>query len=503
MISDGAFRGVTKIGCLGFDTNRITQSQSSSNLFRLKPADLPQSQKRLKNGRSSDAAGMSGHSFFSSGDAASAGGGSPSGTRRKSITDDSPGGRRGSVADGSASGSRRKSAIDYNPENPELPLPRSQKYFNLLMKHHNKRIKEEDDKDAEKEVNRRLAKAEDCSRRAAKEARLQAIREEKGSNADSDSDEADDEADGEESDLGELTAYDGAMKIDLEIVVMRVPGEKESSSMGDSRPGSSTTASSKSSESVETPRLDLSAELEALQAEMPEEEEEESDSDDLPDFNAVGSIWDNPNMKWSLGIGGSVFFIPDAERYALAPSLPPPPPPSMFGRRRLRLKPRLPLDISNHRYRDEHPNIWPESNTFSPSNADRTAFEQKLMTMDFYASCNRSFSKLPPLEREKDKLKNEVKFGHIVEQETGIGSMAWRNFRHKEKIKRMKEDELLKAEAEAAAKEDRRASRASLKASKGGAELQTEIGGATPGNISGGASIEVPSESGGPGGGPN
>merc|ERR1711920_1017580 len=139
-------------------------------------------------------------------------------------------------------------------------------------------------------------------------------------------------------------------------------------------------------------------------------------------------------------------------------------------------KPRLPLDISNHRYRDEHPCIWPESNSYSPSKDDRTTFEQKLMTMDFYASCTRSFNRLPPIQFEKEALKSEVQFGKLVEQETGIGSAAWRNFRRKEKMKRMKEAERLKAEQEAAAKEERRASRASLRASKTGADLQAEIG---------------------------
>merc|ERR1712039_601289 len=112
---------------------------------------------------------------------------------------------------------------------------------------------------------------------------------------------------------------------------------------------------------------------------------------------------------------------------------------------------------------------------WSPDRADRTTFEQKLMTMDFYASCTRSFTRLPPIQFEKDSLKAEVKFGKLVEQETGVGSMAWRNFRRKEKMKRMKEAERIKAEEEAKAKEDRRASRASLRASRTGTNLQSEI----------------------------
>ncbi|CAK9039044.1 unnamed protein product, partial [Durusdinium trenchii] len=47
------------------------------------------------------------------------------------------------------------------------------------------------------------------------------------------------------------------------------------------------------------------------------------------------NVWDNPYPEWSLETGGSMYFIPNAERYAWCPSLPPPPPPSELGRRRL------------------------------------------------------------------------------------------------------------------------------------------------------------------------
>merc|ERR1712061_642223 len=71
--------------------------------------------------------------------------------------------------------------------------------------------------------------------------------------------------------------------------------------------------------------------------------------------------------------------------------------------------------MGNHRYRDEHPNIWPDP-PYSPLEEDKRVFEQKLLTMDFYASCNRALATLPPLEREKERLRHGVSLGRAVEQ---------------------------------------------------------------------------------------
>merc|ERR1719284_1697591 len=130
------------------------------------------------------------------------------------------------------------------------------------------------------------------------------------------------------------------------------------------------------------------------------EEEEEEDEDGLEGFG-IQNAGNNPDPRWSLGLGGTVFFVPHAERYAHQPSLPPPPPPSLLGRRRLRLKPRLPLAISNHRYRDEHPNIFPEA-PFSPNHQHRSDFERTLVTYDFYASCSKAIASVPLPERASE-----------------------------------------------------------------------------------------------------
>lgn len=412
-----------------WDTTRLTESQSSNSLFRVKLATLPDYAKKPKKGGSSaaesnTAANISSASFFS---AASGGSIKP--------------GSQATVA-ASAAESTGGAEAQAEPDDGK-PRSRASKYFELLMKHHNKRIDGERKAEEEKEKQRKYDKAAEMNKLAAEAA---AMKKKSGSDSSSDEDSEED-SDEEKEDLGALTAYEGMMKVDIEIVVNVAPGEEPPEVEEYDDKASSTTASSKSSESAETPRFDLAAELEQLEEEMKVEEESEADSDDLPDqFFKVANIWDNPDMRWTLGIGGTVFFVPDAERYALAPSLPPPPPPSLLGRRRLRLKPRLPLDISNHRYRDEHPNIWPED-PFSPDIKDRKTFEKKLMTMDFYASCNSAFARLPQIGREKDMLKSEVAFGRLVEREAQKGSAAWRNHVHVEKMKRKKAAEEAAAQA--------------------------------------------------------
>jgi len=230
------------------------------------------------------------------------------------------------------------------------------------------------------------------------------------------------------------------MKLDLEVCIMRAPGEKEEDLSHIPSPSTSTKDPSSTAPSEPTPRLDLAAELEALQQEVDPDDSDDDDSDGLPDDlknRQTQNIWDNPDMRWTLGIGGTVFFVPDAERYANAPSLPPPPPPSLQGRHRLHLKPRLPLDISNHRYRDEHPNIWPD-HSYSPLREDKRVFEQKLLTMDFYASCNRALATLPPLEREKDRLRHGVSLGRAVEQGTRR-SEVWHQHLEKRRLRKKAE----------------------------------------------------------------
>mmetsp|Transcript_35197 Transcript_35197/g.101088 ORF Transcript_35197/g.101088 Transcript_35197/m.101088 type:complete len:359 (-) Transcript_35197:88-1164(-) len=266
---------------------------------------------------------------------------------------------------------------------------------------------------------------------------------------------------------------------------------------------SSKTPSTKSSES--TPRMDIAAELEALHEEVGSDTSSSSGSDGLPDDlkDKPENPWDNPHMRWTLGIGGTVFFVPDAERYGHAPSLPPPPPKSLLGRGRVNLKPRLPLDISNHRYRDEHPNVWPED-PYSPTKDDRRTFEQKLMTLDFYASCNKSLTRLPPLEREKDELKHEVAFGHLVERDTKH-SFVWKAHVEKEQRRKKKEAEkrAREAAAAAAAEADAEEESTELEAAETSQDYLRVPGLEAGASVTSIGSLGLPSESGGPGSGPH
>jgi len=185
------------------------------------------------------------------------------------------------------------------------------------------------------------------------------------------------------------------------------------------------------------------------------------DSDDMPEglkLKRLQNVWDNPQPRWSLGIGGTVFFVPDAERYAMGSSLPPPPPPSLHGRRRIHLKPRLPLEISNHRYRDEHPNIWPDA-PYSPELQDYLRFEKTLMTLDLYKSCDMALTQLPQLEKASDEKKHRAKFGEMVERETQK-SIAWKNWRHRENLKKKEAEKKAKQAKEVAAARALEAARA-------------------------------------------
>jgi len=340
----------------------------------------------------------------------------------------------------------------------DQPKKRSQKYLDLLLKNHYKRVdgwKDEEEQEAKEkaEFSAAYASRKALLRERRKEALLRA--EERSRSSDEESEE---ESEEEPEDLGALLPFQGNMRVDLEIGIMSSPDEKEPSQADTSVPPSSSHSSHRqmskgsSGSSDGGEKLDLANELAMLKEEMdvekPEEEEEDSD-EDLPEglrLKKFKDVWDNPKPRWSLGIGGSVFFVPDAERYAFGPSLPPPPPASLHGRHRKRLKPRLPLDISNHRYRDEHPNIWPEP-PYNPALGDYERFEKTMLTLDLYKSCNTAMMALPKLENTKDMEKHKTNFGKIIESETKR-SMAWKNFNLREKLKRKEAAQLAKQEAE-------------------------------------------------------
>lgn len=253
-----------------------------------------------------------------------------------------------------------------------------------------------------------------------------------------------------------------------EIIDMNHKSKSKSSSRrssGSSSPGSSHSSS--------VSAINLEKELEGLKDELGVNDEPSEDSDeDLPDHlkNKGGdNIWDNPVPAWSLGLGGTVFFVPDAERYSMGSSLPPPPPRSLHGRKRLKLKPRLPLDVSNNRYRDENPNIWPIP-PFNPDADDYNKFEEILMTLDFYQGCNVAMSSLPQMSFSSESKRHRQQFGSKVYIETKK-SEAWKSHRIRKKFeaeeaKRLANEKLL---AEAA-----KARRAAQKAAASAAQTSDE-----------------------------
>merc|ERR1719218_184607 len=199
------------------------------------------------------------------------------------------------------------------------------------------------------------------------------------------SEEEEDEDDEELEDPGPLRPYPGLMKVEVEVVVLRAPGNDKSeteSSVDDAATHTPSSASEKSDNDDDG--IDWAKELQELQEEFADKEKvEESETSSLPDGlggRTIGNVYDNSNKRTALGLGGTAFFVPEVERYALAPSLLPPPPRGeghlkRTGHKRLKLKPRLPLEVSKHRWRDEHPYGCPPELEFTPDVDDLRSFE--------------------------------------------------------------------------------------------------------------------------------
>eukprot|EP00441_Pelagodinium_beii_P037640 CAMPEP_0197630378 /NCGR_PEP_ID=MMETSP1338-20131121/7885_1 /TAXON_ID=43686 ORGANISM="Pelagodinium beii, Strain RCC1491" /NCGR_SAMPLE_ID=MMETSP1338 /ASSEMBLY_ACC=CAM_ASM_000754 /LENGTH=511 /DNA_ID=CAMNT_0043201589 /DNA_START=52 /DNA_END=1587 /DNA_ORIENTATION=+ len=336
------------------------------------------------------------------------------------------------------------------------PLKRAERYFQLLMKAHNKR-EEEDRKEAYDEEWRRCQGAAKLAfeKILAAENIVDNPPPEAKESSDEEENDSDDESEGPE-DFGDLTEYDGQMKIEIDFIVLKAPGEEEVEEDFEEEHESSEEENGEDESEESTPPIDWSEELEALKAEMkaaePPKEGEDGDENEMPEglrgVKKMPNMWDNPFPEWTLDMGGSVFFVPAAERYAFAPSLPPPPPPSIHGRRRIHLKPRLPLDISNHRYKDEHPNIWP-ANGFSPELQHYQSFEKKMMTFDLYRATSEALARLPQASTSRESAKQKWQFGKYVEHHLGR-SRAWKNWRDREREKRAAEEAQRQAEHQAA-----------------------------------------------------
>lgn len=349
-----------------------------------------------------------------------------------------------------------------------VKVKRADKYFNLLMKRHEERLAESAKQVEEQEQERAAAASWEAVSKIKDKAagKKHFVNEE------------------EDHDFGTLTAYSGALKLELEVVVCRAPGEKIK------RVFTTVTTADGRTEVVEvlegqvetkfptpppsehsTPRIDFSEEMRALAEEMkdydstlPEDQQQQqaaagalatdagasSGQKAMPTFP---SEWKDPYASWTVDAAGTLFWVPDAERYALQSSLPPPPPPSLHGRRRVHLKPRLPLEISNHRYRDEHPHLEP-ADAFRPAPVNHARFEQKMMTFDFYRSCSDGLVRLPRQQTKKDEIKQREEFANFMEKEMRR-SQSWKNWRKRDVIERKEREEREKAEREKKEQEER------------------------------------------------
>jgi len=335
------------------------------------------------------------------------------------------------------------------PEAKQPPKNRAERYFQLLMKAHDQREQGWRDATVAKENARKELAATRALQRAI-EAEGGTVEETRPPSTASSlsSGENDRKKEEEDSDLDEpleLQPYDGAMKLQIDVVVNRAPGEVEEedcdsadSSKGD---GEGSKEGSDAGDSSDGERLNIADEL----AQLREFADPDAQSDSVADDKRLGSkkkriknVWDAPDPRWALGLGGTVFFMPEAERYSLGPSLPPPPPPSLVGRRRIRMKPRLPLDISSGRYRDEHPNVWPEGVPAATAK-DRLRLERKLMTFEFYQGCSQSMADLqrpagPVGTPKRQQLSPEQAFSRSVWKHAQSGT-GWETNRRREQVK--------------------------------------------------------------------
>jgi hypothetical protein len=312
------------------------------------------------------------------------------------------------------------------------PMRKVDKYYKALMK----AAREREEMKRREEYEEMCAKAEKAERRAKK---AQAQRDRKNSldsrSLDSTSEREEEEEEEEDSDgedPGPLTAYPGVMKVEIEVCVALAPDGKDCDEESFSERSSTKTPETARSESKSEDSVDWAAELAALQEEFAEPEKEESESeDDLPDGldgRVIGNIDANDAKRVALGLGGSAFFVPDVERYALAPSLLPPPPRgegrmAQTGKKRLRMKPRLPLEVSKHRWRDEHPYGCPLEDEFTPDVDDRRQFESKVRLVDFHGSLNSVLRTMPKADGLR-KLPKEDNFEEMLDYELR-DSLAW------------------------------------------------------------------------------
>jgi hypothetical protein len=258
------------------------------------------------------------------------------------------------------------------------------------------------------------------------------------------------------------------MKVEVEVVVLRAPGAEQSDSdeeEDEEKHGSAEDSpSSKSSEQGSA--IDWQKELQGLQEEFGEPDVEvESEVESIPDGlggQRIGNVHDAYNKRTALGLGGTAFFVPDVERYAMAPSLLPPPPRGqgyqiLTGHKRLKLKPRLPLEVSRNRWRDEHPYGCPMEPEFSPDLDDLRQFEEKVRRVELYGTLNKFITTMPKPDGLRRLPKRDDVFEWELDQELK-NSQAWQTY-----IKRQRLIEIARQEKAAIERgEDPKAARTAL-----------------------------------------
>jgi len=319
------------------------------------------------------------------------------------------------------------------------PMRKVDRYYMALMKAQRDR----EEMKRREEYEEFLAKAAKAAQKAKKAAERgeREMGESASSSSSSSSKEEEEEEESDGEDPGPLKAYPGVMKVEIEVCVGRAPDglDDEADSFSDRR--STGTPSTARSSSQSDDGTNWGAELQALQEEFQEPvKEDSSDGDSLPDGldgRNIGNIDANDAKRVALGLGGSAFFIPDVERYALAPSLLPPPPRAegrivQTGKKRLKLKPRLPLEISKHRYRDEHPYGCPLEEEFTPDWDDRREYEDKVRLVDFYGSLNSVLSTMPKPDGIR-KLPRRDNFDEMLDYELR-DSLAWKQYIKRQRL---------------------------------------------------------------------
>lgn len=317
------------------------------------------------------------------------------------------------------------------------PLTRADKYYQALIKADRKRKEFVRKRDWEEHQLK--------AGRAADKAKKFALKQDTGMSwrheAASASSKSDSDEDSEEEDPGPVQPYPGLMRVEVEVSVMRAPGDDASDTDESTEKGSEVSIELEEEKDDLEEDVDWAAELQELQEEFGEpEEKEESEAGSVPEGLAgrmIPNIHDNSEKRTALGLGGTAFFVPEVERYAMAPSLLPPPPRGeghlqQIGPKRLKLKPRLPLEVSRNRWRDEHPYGCPPEQPFAPGLDEYRTWEEKVRRVELYGTLNKFLSTMPKPDGIR-KLPQTDNFEKALDWELR-NSAAWQQYIKRQRL---------------------------------------------------------------------